>query len=141
MSALAVMDMVTSDGTFLVVGMNLKVWIFVVFNVAVDSSKDGGECFEVVGRDTLNSISSLFSVLKKKVEKVIVQVLFSLCSKHPIYFICCLMMKRDTSREGRPYLRPILYLPTVNLIVPIPRILAVILTSPSITCSCFPMYL
>jgi len=29
----------------------------------VDSSKDGGECWEVVGNDTLNSISSLLSTM------------------------------------------------------------------------------
>ena len=93
--------MITSEGMFLIVGENLMVWIFVVYNVTVDSSKDGGEYWDVVGNATSNSISSLLSTSKEKVEKVMVKVLFSLCSKHPTYFICCLMPKRDMSREGK----------------------------------------
>ena len=72
MGALVVMRMVTSHDIFLVLGENSKVWVFVVYNVAVDSSKDGGECLEVVGSDTLNSISSLFSASKEKVGKAMV---------------------------------------------------------------------
>ena len=36
------MEMVNSLGMFLVVGKNLKVCVFVVYSVDVDSSKDGG---------------------------------------------------------------------------------------------------
>ena len=100
MGALVMLKMNNSHVTFLIVDENSKVWVFVVYNVADDSSKDGGECFDVVGRDTLNYISSLFSASKKKVVTSMVQVLFSLYSKHPTYFICCLMLKRDTSKEG-----------------------------------------
>jgi len=95
-----VLEMVTSLGTILVVGENSKVCVFSVYNVSVDLSNDGGECWEVMGNDTSNSISSLLSASKEKVGKSMVQVLFSLCSNHPTYFICCLMLKRYTSREG-----------------------------------------
>ena len=62
-------------------GEKLKVCVFVVYNVAVDSSDDGGECWEVEGRDTSNYISSLLSALKERTGKAMVQVVFSLCSK------------------------------------------------------------
>jgi len=65
-----VLEMIASHGMFLLVGDNLKVWVFVMYNVAVYSAKDGGECWEVVGNDTSNSISSLLSVSKDKVGKV-----------------------------------------------------------------------
>ena len=81
-------------------GENLKVCVSAVYNVAVDLSNDEGECWEVEGKDTSNSISSLLSLSKEKVRKVMVQVLFSLCSKHPTYFICSLILKRDKSRDG-----------------------------------------
>ena len=94
------LEMVNSHGMSLVVGEISRVWVFVVYNVAVDSSKDGGECWEVVGNDTSNSILSLISTSKEKVGKMMVQVLFSLYSKYPTYFVYCLMLKRDTSMEG-----------------------------------------
>ena len=69
MGTLVVLKMVTSHGIFLVVGENSKVWVFFVYNVAVDFSKDSGECWEVGGNYTSNFISSLLSASKDKVEK------------------------------------------------------------------------
>jgi len=100
MGALVMLKIVTLHSIFLVSGENSKMWVFFVYNVAVDLSKDDGECLEMVCSDTLNSISSLFSASKEKVGKAMVQVIFSLCPKHLTYFIYCLMLKRDTSREG-----------------------------------------
>ena len=78
-----VLEMVASLGMLWEVGENSKVCVLVVYNLAIDSSNGGGECWELEGRDTSSYISSLLSALKEKVGKVIVQVLFSLCSKHP----------------------------------------------------------
>ena len=100
MDALVVLEMDTPHGNFLVVVENSKILMFVVYNFVVKSSKDSNECVDVVGRDTLNFISSLFSASIGKVGIRMVQVLFPLYLKHPTYFICYLILKRDTSKEG-----------------------------------------
>ena len=52
-----------------------------------------------MGKDTLDYISSLLSTSKEKTGKAMIQVLLSLCSKHLAYFLCCLMLKRNTLRD------------------------------------------
>ena len=67
---------------------------------AIASSNVGTTVWLVSGSITENSISSLLSAAMLVLGKVIVHTLFCECSKHPVYRICYLILKRETLSVG-----------------------------------------
>ena len=60
----------------------------------VASSDIGATVWSVSGSITENYISSLLSTAMLVLGKEIVHTMFCECSKHPVYRICCLILKR-----------------------------------------------